>query len=89
MSMRRRLERLEERAGEVDGDQEEHIISEAISRATDEDLELLWEYLDRNESEGLEQTEDEDGGPTPEEWAAIERYFQLREEARRGLYGGV
>lgn len=74
MYLKRRLQRLEEKAGEVDEDQ--HIISEAVSRATDEDLELICEYLNRTE---------EEEEPTPEEWAAIERHFQLREEVRREL----
>ncbi len=76
MHLRRRLERLEylKRGGETDEDQEEHIRREALGRVTDEDLALVWEYLER--------TEEEEGEPTQEEWAAIERYFQLEEEVR-------
>ena len=76
MHLRRRLERLEylERGGETDEDREEHVRREALSRVTDEDLALVWGYLER--------TEEEEGEPTPEERAAIERYFQLQEEVR-------
>ena len=77
MSIRRRLEQLEERVGEVDGNQEEHIRREALGRVTDDDLELIWEYLKR--------TEEEEGEPTPEEWAAIVRYEELREKVRHEL----
>jgi hypothetical protein len=73
MYLRRRLERLE-RGGETDEDKEERIRGEALRRVTDEDLELVWAYLKR--------TEEEEGQPTPEEWAAIERYFRLQEEVR-------
>lgn len=73
-SIDRRLRNLE-RGGEGDGDKEEAIHREALTRVTDEDLELVWEYLKRTE-------EEPEGEPTPAEWAAIERYFQLQEEVR-------
>ena len=73
MYLRRRLERLE-RGGESDEDKEEHVRREALTRVTDEDLELVWAYLER--------IEEDEGEPTPEEWAVIERYFQLQEEVR-------
>lgn len=78
MYLKRRLKRLEVLEwAKGREDEEEHIISEAISRATDEDLKLIVECLKR--------IEDEQGEPTPEEWAAIERYFQLQEEVRDEL----
>lgn len=79
MRLRRRLERLEslERGEETDEDQEEHVRREALAQVTDEDLALVWGYLER--------TEEEEGEPTPGEWAAIERYFQLEEEVRHEL----
>ena len=70
----RRLRNLEERAGRSE-DEEERIQREALTRVTDEDLEFVWAYLERTE-------EEPEGEPTPEEWAAIERYFQLQEEVR-------
>ena len=75
-SLERRLERLEGRAGRFNEDEEERIEREAISRLTDQELELVWEYLKR--AEGEEEAEPRGG----EERAAIERYFQLREEVR-------
>ena len=80
MYLRRRLERLE-RGGESDEDKEEHVRREALTRVTDEDLELVWAYLER--------TEEDEGEPTPEEWAAIERYFQLQEEVRHEFRASV
>ncbi len=80
MYLRRRLGRLESlqevRDEGFTEDEEERVRSEALSRVTDEDLELVWEYLKR--------TEEEEGEPTPEELAAIERYFQVRR-----AHGGV
>ena len=75
MSLEKRIGRLEEMAGDVEEDKEEHVRREALTRVTDEDLELVWEYLKRTEGEP-------EGEPTPTEWAAIERYFQLQEEVR-------
>lgn len=80
MYLRRRLERLE-RGGESDEDKEEHVRREALTRVTDEDLELVWAYLER--------IEEDEGEPTPEEWAAIERYFQLQEEVRHEFGASV
>ena len=53
MHLRRRLERLEylERGGETDEDREEHVRREALTRVTDEDLALVWGYLERTEEE--------------------------------------
>ena len=73
-SIDRRLRSLE-RGGESDEDREEHVRREALARVTDEDLELVWGYLERTE-------EEPEGEPTPAEWAAIERYFQLQDEVR-------
>lgn len=73
MYLRRRLERLE-RGKETDEDKEERVRGEALRRVTDEDLELVWAYLKR--------TEEEEGQPTPGEWAALERYEALQEEVR-------
>ncbi len=82
MYLRRRLDRLEslKRAGGGE-DEEEAIRREALTRVTDEDLELVWGYLERTEGDEEE--------PTPEEWAAIERYFQLQEEVRHELRAPV
>lgn len=77
-NVRRRLDRLE-RGGGVDEDQEEATRREALARVTDEDLKLVWGYLER--------TEGEDGEPTEEEWAAILRYEELREEVEKEARG--
>jgi len=72
---KRRLERLE-RGGETDEEQGERVRRETLVRVTDQDLLLVWAYLERTE-------EEEEGEPTLEEWAAIERYCQLQEAVRK------
>ena len=74
MSLKKRLGRLEERAGDVAEDEEERISRESLRRVPTEDLRIVVAYLRRMDEEG--------GEPTEEEEEALRRYEELRAEVR-------